>query len=168
LITRQGVARARFASLAVRNDVFRRVGVAYGELLHAEGRRSIALQTRDEAAEVARLTAVFAKAGQAARADADRAATERDRRQGDLVEAEAEALIASARLAELLNLDRATRLMPVEDQVVPTPLVPDPIPLEQLLAIALLQRPELAEKQAAIRQALLALSDARLLPFSPN
>jgi outer membrane protein TolC len=168
LITRQGVARARFASLAVRNDVFRRVGEAYCELLHANGRRSIARQTRDEAAEVARVTAVFARAGQVAKADADRAATERDRRQSDLVEAEAEALIASARLAELLNIDRATRLVPVEEQVVPTPLVPEPIPLAQLLAIALLQRPELAEKQAAIRQAMLALSGARLLPFSPN
>jgi outer membrane protein TolC len=168
LITRQGVARARYASLAVRNDVFRRVGAAYCELLHANGRQSIALQTRNEAAEVARVTSVFAKAGQAARADADRAATERERRQGDLAEAEAEALIASARLAELLNIDRATRLLPIEDRVVPTPLVPDPIPLSQLLAIALLQRPELAEKRAAIRQALLALSGAKLLPFSPN
>jgi outer membrane protein TolC len=168
LITRQGVERARYNNLAVRNDVFRRVANAYTELLGAAGRRSIALQTRDEAAEVAQITAVFARAGQVAFADADRAATERGRRQGELAEAEAELLIASARLAELLNLNRPIRLQGVEDRVVPASLVPDVIPLSELLAIALLQRPELAEKRAAIRQALLALDGAKLLPFSPN
>ncbi len=168
LIARQNVARARFASLAVRNDVFRRVANTYTELLGAEGRRSVAQQTRDEAEEVAKMTAVFAREGQAARADADRAATEYDRRQSELAEAQAELLIASARLAELLNLNRPVLLRPAEDRLLPTPVVPEPIPLAELLAIALLQRPELAEKQAAIRQALLALDGAKLLPFSPN
>src|SRR5262249_17750914 len=154
--------------LAVRNDVLQRVGLAYTELLAAEGRRSIALQTRDEAAEVSRVTAAFATAGQVAQADADRAATERDRRQSDLAEAEAEALIAPARSAELWGLDRSLRLHPVEDRVVPPPVVPEQIPLCQLLAVALTQRPELAEKRAAVRQALLSLSGAKLLPFSPN
>lgn len=168
LIARQGMERARYASLAVRNETFRLVALAYTELLQAEGRRSIALQTRNEAAEVARLTAVFAKAGQAVQSDADRAANELQRRNSDLAEAEAEVLIASARLAELLALDRSLRLHPLEDRVVPMPLVPDPIPLQELVAIALIQRPELAEWQAAIRQAMLALANARLLPFSPN
>jgi outer membrane protein TolC len=168
LVTRQLVERARLTSLAVRDDVLRRVAVAYAELLSATGRRSIALQTRDEAAEVARVTAAFAAAGEVAQADADRAATERDRRQSDLSEADAEVLIASARLAELLALDRGVRLHAVEDRVVPTPVVPEQIPLSQLLAIALMQRPELAEKRAAVRQALLSLGGAKLLPFSPN
>jgi outer membrane protein TolC len=168
LVARQLVERARFTSLAVRNDVFRRVANAYTELLGAAGRRSIALQTRDEAAEVARVTAVFARAGEVAQADADRAATERDRRQSDLAEADAELLSASARLAELLGLDRGVRLHGVEERVVPAPLVPEQIPLCELLAVALLQRPELAEKRAAVRQALLTLRGAKLLPFSPN
>jgi outer membrane protein TolC len=168
LIARQGIERARFASLAIRNEMLRRVAFAYSELLRTEARRSIAVQTRAEAAEVARLTAVFAKTGQGNQADADRAANELQRRDNDLAQAEAEVLIASARLAELLALDRSLRLHPVEDRAVPTPVVPDPIPLPQLLAIALVQRPELAQWQAAIRQAMLALDSARLLPFSPN
>ena len=48
------------------------------------------------------------------------------------------------------------------------PLVPDPVPLTDLLAIAMMQRPELAERRIAIRQAFLELSAAKLLPFSPN
>lgn len=168
LVAKQGVERARFASLAMRNEMFREVGVAYTELLRAEGGRSVTLQTRNEAAEVARMTAIFAKAGQGAQADADQAANELERRNGDLAQAEAEVLIASARLAELLAIDRSLRLHPVEERVVPMPLVPDPIPLPELLAIALLQRPELREWQAAIRQAMLTLDGAKLLPFSPN
>jgi outer membrane protein TolC len=168
LISKQDIERAKFGAVAIRNEMFRRVAVAYAELLRAEGRRSIALQTRNEAAEVARVTAVFVKAGQAAQADGDRTANELTRRQTDLVEAEAEVLIASARLAELLALDQDVCMHPVEDKVVPTPIVPDPIPLEQLLAIAILKRPELAEWQAVVREALLALDGARLLPFSPN
>ena len=48
------------------------------------------------------------------------------------------------------------------------PIVPDPISLPELLTIALVQRPELGAQQAAIRQALLALQSAKVLPFSPN
>ena len=36
------------------------------------------------------------------------------------------------------------------------------------IAVALLQRPELKERQTAIRAALLELQSAKLLPFSPN
>jgi outer membrane protein TolC len=168
LIARQDVERAQFASQTAENDVFRRVALTYTELLRAEGRRSIAQQTRGEAAEIARITAVFVKAGQAAPPDGDRAANELTRRQTDLVEADAEVLIASARLAELLAMNQSVRLYPVEDKVVPTPVVPDLIPLQQLLAVAILQRPELGEWRSLVKQALLALHGARLLPFSPN
>ena len=46
--------------------------------------------------------------------------------------------------------------------------MPDPLPLPELLAIALLNRPELHEQQAAIRQALLSLNEARALPFGAD
>src|SRR5207237_10291889 len=45
---------------------------------------------------------------------------------------------------------------------------PDPIALCELLALALLNRPELQERRAQVREALLALRGARVLPFSPN
>jgi outer membrane protein TolC len=168
LISRQEVERREFASAALQNQIFRQVAVAYTELLRAEGMRSIALQARDEAAEVTRTVNAFVKVGQTSPADADRATNELERRRNDLQEAEAEVQIASARLAELLGLDRTVLLHPIEERMVPMPLVPEPIPLRELLAIALLQRPELAQWQVAIRQALLALHGAQLLPFSPN
>jgi len=168
LASRQVVRQREFDSQAIRNQVLLKVSQGYLELLRAEGRRAIAAKTRDEANEVARITANFAKAGQGRQSDADRAATEFEQRTSDLVQAESELLTASARLCQVLGLDPSLRLQPADGWVVPNPIVPEPIPMTELLAIALTQRPELGERQAAIRAAFLELRNAKVLPFSPN
>lgn len=168
LQARQVLAQRTAAARAVENDTLLRVCLAYTELLRADGRRAVAATNRAEGAELARLTAAYARTGQGRKADADRAAVEVRRRDADLIQAEADTLTASARLAQLLNLDPSTRLRPVDGWVVPAPIVPDPVPLQDLLAVALLQRPELAERRAAIQEAIYLLSGAKLLPFSPN
>jgi outer membrane protein TolC len=168
LASRQVVRQREFDSQAVRNQVLLRVAQAYLDLLLGEGRRAVAAKTRTEAGEVARITANFAKAGQGRQSDADRAAAEFEQRTNDLVQAESDLVTASARLCQVLGLDPSMRLQPVDGWVVPSPIVPEPIPLPELLAIALTQRPELGERQAAIRAAFLELRNAKLLPFSPN
>lgn len=50
----------------------------------------------------------------------------------------------------------------------PASLVPDPVPLPELLAIALMQRPELASCRSEVRTALYELSLSKVLPFSPT
>jgi outer membrane protein TolC len=168
LASKQIVRQREFASQAVQNEVLLRVAAGYLELLRGEGRRAIALKNRSEALEVARITANYAKTGQGRQADADRAATELEQRNNDVLDAENDLAIASARLSELLSLNPVDGLQPVESAVVPSPVVPDPIPLPELVAIALVQRPELKERQAAIRAALLELQGAKALPFAPN
>jgi outer membrane protein TolC len=168
LIARQTVEARRFASRAVENETLRRVGDTYTELLRAEGRRAIARRVVEEAREVEDVTVAFAQAGQGSEADADRARTEREQREAQLLEAQGQVPIVSARLAELLNLPPTTLLRAVDDQVVPCQVVPDTASLPELLAIAVLNRPELQEQRAIIRQALLALEGSRLLPFSPT
>jgi outer membrane protein TolC len=168
LISRQRTVTASAAAGAVRNDVLLRVCLAYLDLLRGEGRRAIAARNRAEAADVARVTTAFAETGQGRRADADRATVELRRRDAELTQAEADTLAASARLCQLLALDPSTRLKPVDGWVVPAPLVPDPVPLPDLLAIALLQRPELASRRSEVQTALYELSLAKVLPFAPN
>jgi outer membrane protein TolC len=168
LMSKQVVRQREFASVAVRNDVLLRVAGAYLELLRAEGRRAIALQTLADAREVSRIISENAKVGQNRPADADRALTEREQRASDVIQAEGDVLTASARLCQLLSLDPSIRLHAIDGWVVPAAIVPDPIPLPELIAIALTRRPELGERQAAIRAALLELRGAKLLPFSPN
>jgi outer membrane protein TolC len=168
LIARQVVREREFNSAAVRNDVLLRVADGYMELLRAEGRRAVAIKTREEAREVARTISTLATIGQERPADSNRALTELEQRDADVLQAEGDVLTSSARLAQLLDLAPSPRLQATDGWVVPAPLIPDPIPLPELIAIALMQRPELAERRAAIQETLLALNAAKVLPFSPN
>jgi outer membrane protein TolC len=168
LVARQVVREREFESLAARNEMLLRAAVAYVDLVQAWGRRAIALKTREETAEVARVTGDFANIGQGRPADADRARSELAQRDEEILAAENEVLIASARLAQLLNLDPSVRLFAIDGWVVPTPIVPEPIPLCELIARAVLQRPELEALRAVIQQTFLALQGARVLPFSPS
>lgn len=168
LISRQVVTVRKLATRAVENQMLLRVAVTYNELLRSEGLYAIARLTRDNAREVEEWTASFARAGAGRQGDTDRAQTERLLREAELPIAEGEMLIQSARLAELLNMPPCTQLLARDNKVIPCPVVPEPIPLPELLAIALLNRPELQEYQAIIRQQLLKLEAAKVLPFSPN
>jgi outer membrane protein TolC len=168
LVSRQIVAQREFASVAVRNQQFLQTALAYSELLRAEGRRAVAMQVRDEAKRVADLTRAYANAGQGRQADAHRALTELQSREQDVQAAEGQVLVASARLCYVLNLDPSIRLHPTDAYVVPHPIVPDPTPVGELIALGLLQRPELGERRAAVREALLLMEGAHVLPFSPT
>lgn len=168
LVSKQVVAQQAFATAAIQNQVFLQVALAYSELTRAEGGRAIAVQARDEAREIARLTANYAATGEGKPADANRAATELAFREAALKEAEGRLLVASAELCRVLNLDPSIRLHPTDAFVVPMPIVPNPMPLPELIAVGLLRRPELGERRAAIRAALLTLEGAKVLPFSPT
>ena len=60
LVSRQVVRERQFANRQTNNDILQQVGYAYYELLRNEGLRAVAVQIRDETAQVARLTAAFA------------------------------------------------------------------------------------------------------------
>ena len=168
LESRQLVRQREFDNIAVRNQVFLKVTLAFSELLRSEGRRAVALQAREEAQAIAKLTADYAVTGQGRYADANRAATDLQRREAYLKQVESELLTSSARLCQLLNLDPSIRLHPTDAYVVPHPLVPDPIPVGELIVLGLLRRPELAAQRASVIQGLLLLDEAKALPFSPT
>jgi len=168
LASRQFAAQREADAVAVRNQAFLQTTLGYSELLRAEGRRAIAIQVRDESRKVAELTASYSNAGQGTEADAHRALTEMQTREYDIQEAEEAVLVASARLCFVLNLDPSIRLKPTDAAVVPHPIVPDPTPVSELIALGLLQRPELRARRAAVGEALMLLYGARALPFSPT
>jgi len=168
LISRRTVDVQGFRSQAVSQDTLLQVALAYVELVRAEGQRAVAVLVRNDAAEIARLTAIYAKTGAGRQADADRAATELGRREATLVQIEGQIGVASARLCQLLHLDPSLRLHALDEHVLPQSIVPEPIPLADLLAIAALNRPEVKEQRSLVIRALLALDQARRLPFSPT
>ena len=168
LISRQVQSQKAANTVTVNNDVQRRVATAYLELVRAAAIRSISWQARQDFAEVARITKAFARAGEGRPANENRATVELLRRDSDVIEAEGKMLSASARLASLIGLDTAVRLVPADRWAVPHSIVPEPISLPELLTIAALRRPELAEQKAEFSQTLLALDAAKMLPFSPT
>jgi len=168
LMSRQEIDRRAFESQATRQDVLLGVALGYTDLVEAEGSRSISILSRNDAKELARLTAAYVETGQGRKADADRAATELARREARVFEAEGQIVRSSAALCRLLHLDPTLRLAPSEVQIIPRSIVPDPIGLPELLAIGLMYRPELNERRAAAAQALLQLKGAKTLPFSPT
>ena len=168
LIARQVVNQQEFGAQATNNQKLLQTAVAYIDLHRSEARRAIAITVRAEASEVARLTYAYWQTGQGRKADADRAATELARRRAEVVETESDVLTASARLCQLLSLDPSTRLHAADAYIIPMPLIPDPVTLPELVAISMMRRPELSERRAAIQAAMLELSSARMLPFSPQ
>ncbi len=168
LKARQRVAERQAEVFATSNHMLLEVAAAYFELMRAEQARAIAAQIRAEAREVARITASYAATGQGREADANRAATEFRRRDVEVLAYEAEIIKASARLAQLLNLDPSIRLHPTDPWAVPLGIVDEKMTLPELLAIGLTQRPEMAARQAAVRYAFLNLKNYKWLPFSPN
>ena len=168
LVSRQKSERAQAGAVAARNNILLQVAVAYCQLVREQGTRAIAIKVRDDAKEVARITAAFAKAGQGRQSDAERAMTELGRREADIFTADATIIEVSARLGQILNLESSVRLQSRENWIVPRSIVPEPIPLPELIAIALYQRPEIAERRAEVHAAMLELDGAKLLLFSPQ
>lgn len=168
LASRREVDRTAADSRTVEQDVLLGVALGYTDLVRSAGLRNVLAQTRDDAAELARLTAAYASAGEGSQADADRAATEFSRRDAEVIQAEGTILTASTNLCRLLHLDPSSRLRPAETFILPQSVVPEPIPLAELVAIGVLNRPELTARRAAIAQAMMNFDGAKILPFSPT
>ena len=148
-------AAARLAATdAATNDTLLATALAYVNLLRTTQAQRIAEETRDNAQNLADLTANFARSGQGSQADADRAQTELVRRRNDVSRAEEAARVASARLAELLSLDPAVPIIPREPTIAPIDLVPGDLQMSELVATGLSSRPELAEAQYLVCEAV--------------
>lgn len=153
---------------AVRNRILLDVALAYLNLVRAQALRSVALQSRGEAQEIAEITSAYAKTGEGLPSDAERAATQLALRKVDVLRAEAEMSVASARLVETLNLQTTTRLYASDEWLTPHPAVPEIISRRELLSIAAMQRPELWDHRARVAASLTMLDNAKLLLFSPQ
>ncbi|MFM8578011.1 MAG: TolC family protein [Planctomycetaceae bacterium] len=142
--------------------------LAYLELLRAHQSRAIAIDIRGHTEQLADATADFARTGAGNEADADRAATELSIRQNEVVQAEEEIQVASARVVELLNDDPRFVLMPLESAIAPIELVPLDSPIESLLPTGLKRRPELAEARHLVGEAVQRMSMEKFSPWLPN
>jgi len=156
------------ATQAAMNDTLLATALAYLDLLRAKQQERIAEATRDNAQNLADLTAAFARTGQGPQADADRAQTELVRRQNDVSRAREGAKVAAVRLAELLSIEPSLEIVPQESTVVPIDLVSPEAPASDLVATGLSNRPELCEAQSLVCEAVSRYRREQFAPLMPS
>lgn len=139
----------------------------YIELAGAVALVGLARQTRDDAAEFLRLTRALEEKGIAPGVDVQRARAEAARREDSVATAERVYRVASARLAETLDLDPAVPILPAEASLGPVDLPPPEDP-EDLVALALAGRPEVRAAGREVAAAEARLAALRWGAFGPD
>ena len=77
-------------------------------------------------------------------------------------------LVASANLVRLLVLNPQSVIAPIEPAEAVITLIPDEVPLDELVITGLRNRPELAREQELVEATILRLKQAKLRPFIPS
>jgi outer membrane protein TolC len=168
-IASRRVAEASFDAVAVRHVIEENVGEAYLALVGVRARLAALHASNKEVREIVRLTENFAKAGQGRDADAKRALAEAELLQAEIVAAaEEEEKVAAAELARLLSVAPFPALQPVDAKPPLLGRVDPNTPLEELLALAAAQHPELAARDAGIAVQTSRLRQERVRPWLPT
>jgi outer membrane protein TolC len=166
---RQITAAVAARAQTVNNDVQLEVALAYLDLLRAYGALAINDEAIRKAAEMDYAAASAVKRGLGkTTADPNRARTELQVRRQERLVFQEQAARASARLAELLMLEPTVDLLPADQSVLPIKLVDCEADLNELVAVALENRPELAENRALISAALARWRQEKWRPLLPT
>jgi outer membrane protein TolC len=167
-IAQSEVCARTFAAQAQANDSTLQTALAYLDLLRAEQDVAIAREAQENTLKLQKLTAAYAKSGQGQQADDDRALAELSLRENDLERATEGVQVASARLAQLVELDPTQPLSPQETAVTPLELVPEGALPQDLVAQGLSTRPEIAESRFLIDEAVHRLRREQCAPLVPS
>lgn len=168
LAARRVVAANRAGLQSRTNNALLEVAEAYLDLQHASGRLAIAREAAANAERLVRVTESYVKAGQGAEADHRRALAELKHQRKNSQMASGQLLVASTNLTRLLVLDTRLVVAPVEPAEAVLCLIPENIPLDDLIIQGLRHRPELAQSRELVEVAIVRLKQARLRPFIPS
>lgn len=168
LAAKQQHAAARFEEESVRLKVMLDVATAYYGLVQAARELEIARLAAENAGKLEKLTADFSESGEGLRADAERAAVEALIQQQTVELASEHLDNAAISLARLLRLDENVQLRPADPVVAPLLLVDAVTPLEECLAQALENRPELDRERAIIEAQEARLKQEKYGIFIPR
>jgi outer membrane protein TolC len=161
------VANRNFLATATRNDIFLEVSTTYLALMNAETRLAIIRQSERDFEEVARLTASFANRGKGRYGDAERAAADLQALRYEEQQVQQDVAVASADLAQLLNLDPSIRLVTGDIPLQVVQFVDPQMPLPRLLEIAEQNHPAILAASAAIRGSQVRVRQETVRPVLP-
>jgi outer membrane protein TolC len=167
LAARQDLNARRANLQAVNNDTALAVAEAYFTVQQARGELAGALQYVKDAEALAKRTEGLAK-DLTPPIEATRAKVELARRQQAISILRERWLTSSAELLRLLRLEPSAVVEPVEPVNLTIRLIDPAYSLDDLVAIGLTSRPELAANQALVRATLQRLRQERLRPLVPS
>jgi len=167
-ITQRTNCARRSESQATINDSLLATSLAYIDLLRAQQELSVAKDILDQARALERATDEFMRVGSGLASDHDRARTELALRENEILRAEEYTLVSSAKLAQQIRWDSSQQLIPSESQLVPIALVDHELPRQELVSIALQNRPELSEAKHLVGAAVERLKRERNAPLVPS
>jgi outer membrane protein TolC len=163
------LVQARDAGIqTARNDSLLAVAESYFTLQQARGDLAGAEDAAARADEVVRRAEVLSSGGIVASVEVARARTEAARRRQLCQSAWERWQSVSAELVRLLRLETTTTLQPVEPPHLQMTLIPQDRTVDDLIPIALLNRPELASHQALVQATLQQLRAEKLRPLVPS
>jgi outer membrane protein TolC len=167
LVARQRLAAREADRQTAANDTLVAVSEAYFNVQQARGELAGYHEATRRTLDLVERTRKLAPAI-VPELEMDRAEAELARRQ----QAEYAALerwkVASAELLRVLRLDAAARIEPAEPPQLRVELLDIARPVDDLIPIALTNRPELASQQAEVQATLAALKQERLRPLIPS
>ena len=155
------------------NDTMLKASLAYYELVAAQAQMAAGQTNLDDATRLQTLTEAFVEAGKGTGADSSRIAVIVNNRRRALKIAEADAKVASARLATILQLDPEKLdpqqgLIALDSAAVPMPLVDLNLNLNSLISQAQALRCEIAEANAKTYSTNAQYMSEQWRPFLPN
>jgi outer membrane protein TolC len=164
-VTRAAAFEERNAELAAQLDAV----LAYLDLVQAHAQLAINADTLARAEQMLKY-AQDAQASQLAKTagDVNRARTEVFLRRQERADLQGRAGAAAARLGQLLLLDPAVVLVPAEPAVAPLELIDPAKTLDDLVAIAIANHPDLAANRALVAAAWDSVRRAKHAPFLPK
>lgn len=166
LAARQVARAAWFDAQASRNDTTSSVAVAYFDVQQARGEVAGAVESLRRAEDLVARTEKLAP-DLAPELEVNRARTEAARRRQAVETAYERWQVASADLARLLRLRPGTLVEPAEEPSLAVRLIDPAVPPDELVAIALTTRPELASDQSVVQAALVRVKQEKRRPFYP-
>jgi outer membrane protein TolC len=168
LVARQSVRSSEAALAGRQREVTFRAATAYFDLARARAAVIAAEEAARIAARHAEQTAATTEAGLTFQGDAARVRAARERAELTLTRVRTEQRIAAARLAEVLRLDPAVELAPVDGDLAPLSLVAAADEVGPLIAKALAARPEIDEAAARLAAARANHRAATVGPLVPT
>jgi outer membrane protein TolC len=167
LAARQVARAAQFDAQASRNDTTLAVAIAYFNVQQARGEVAGAAESLRRAEDLVARTEKLAP-DLTPDLEVNRARTEAARRRAAVELAYERWQVASADLTRLLRLQPGTLVEPAEEPSLSVSLIDPAAPLDELVAIGLTNRPELASYQAVVQAALVRVKQEKRRMLYPT